>query len=452
MEMKYKKDLYHNYMICQEMTSVEESHYGLNMVINNKIDGLLGMELRIIDNIKYYYYNITSKQQVLLIGEKGQFKKEQVVKIMRGVLESLKRAEEYLLSENDFLISPEYIYLDISTYEIFLCYIPHYKNDICQQLSEFIEYLMEKIDYSEESAVLFTYRLYKISKSADCTFQKLNEAILEQNEEKDMEPVQERKEADIVEERVTAQADAAFFMKERIDTQEEVMVYSMQTILFTAASFFVLAAILVVAWKSGFFFHPVSHTWNTKNILIVVLISGGMEAFFLMEILSHKYKIPKIINKSEFYSLDETDSGEETIYEVFQDDIRQDMNEKISQQDEVEDSGEQTMILGSKGLSQGYWLMSLETHEYQDICISEFPFFIGNLKKQVDSAINSNKVSRYHAKLEEREGRYYVTDLNSTNGTFVNKVPLEPNKLFEIKNNDIIAFANVSYCFVQNGV
>lgn len=460
MEMKYKKDMYNNYMICREIKPMEENYYGLHMAINNKIDGILNMELRIIDNVKYYYYNITSKQQVLLVGEKGQLKKEQVVKIMKGILNSLKKAAEYLLSEDDFLISPEYVYLDLSTYHIFLCYIPYYKKDICQQLSQFIEYLMDKIDYSEESAVLFTYRLYKISKDTDCTFDKLNEVILEEKEkmtmdaeEKDEEKEEEKEDKDIRMDKTTHSMDSDFFMKERVDTQEEILVYSVQTIIFIIVSIIILVMMGMVAWRSGFFLNPVSQTWNVKKLIIVILISGGMEVFFLLEILSDKYKIPKIVNKSEFYSLDEVDVGEETMFEVFSENLNTDINKTGhigSQIKAVEDQGEQTMILGDESSLDGYWLMSLDSEEYQNICISEFPFFVGNLKKQVDSVIHSNKVSRYHAKLEEREGLYYVTDLNSTNGTFVNKIQLESNQSFEIKNNDVITFANVSYCFVKN--
>ena len=40
-----------------------------------------------------------------------------------------------------------------------------------------------------------------------------------------------------------------------------------------------------------------------------------------------------------------------------------------------------------------------------------------------DIVLDSDSVSRRHAKLEHRDGYFYVIDLDSTNGTFVNDEP-----------------------------
>ncbi len=45
-----------------------------------------------------------------------------------------------------------------------------------------------------------------------------------------------------------------------------------------------------------------------------------------------------------------------------------------------------------------------------------------------DLVIGYGTVSRKHAVVTAERGRYYVTDLNSTAGTFVDNVKLEPNK------------------------
>ncbi len=45
-----------------------------------------------------------------------------------------------------------------------------------------------------------------------------------------------------------------------------------------------------------------------------------------------------------------------------------------------------------------------------------------------DLVISYGTVSRKHAVVTAERGRYYVTDLNSTAGTFLDNVKLEPNK------------------------
>src|SRR5512140_3762559 len=46
-------------------------------------------------------------------------------------------------------------------------------------------------------------------------------------------------------------------------------------------------------------------------------------------------------------------------------------------------------------------------------------------------------VSGHHAEIRERDGRFYVVDTDSTNGTYVNGIPVRETVL---KDGDIIAF------------
>src|ERR1041385_6494073 len=52
-----------------------------------------------------------------------------------------------------------------------------------------------------------------------------------------------------------------------------------------------------------------------------------------------------------------------------------------------------------------------------------------------DIVLDSDSVSRRHAKLEHRDGDFYVIDLDSTNGTFVNAEP-EPVTTLQLRRGD----------------
>lgn len=93
-------------------------------------------------------------------------------------------------------------------------------------------------------------------------------------------------------------------------------------------------------------------------------------------------------------------------------------------------------------------LKAMDKTGCQDIAVSSYPFFIGKLKKNVDYCLDSETVSRYHAKITKEGESFYITDLNSTNGTFINDEPLQTYQKKEIKNGDIIAFANIKYQFI----
>lgn len=48
-----------------------------------------------------------------------------------------------------------------------------------------------------------------------------------------------------------------------------------------------------------------------------------------------------------------------------------------------------------------------------------------------DLRIKSDAISREHAKIQIKSGKFYVTDLNSSNGTQIGEDKLKPNEAFE---------------------
>jgi pSer/pThr/pTyr-binding forkhead associated (FHA) protein/Mg-chelatase subunit ChlD len=63
-----------------------------------------------------------------------------------------------------------------------------------------------------------------------------------------------------------------------------------------------------------------------------------------------------------------------------------------------------------------------------------------------DVVIYTKTISGHHAQIEFREGKFYVQDLQSTNGTFVNQKKVEGE--MSIKTGDIVRFDQTSYRFM----
>jgi len=54
-------------------------------------------------------------------------------------------------------------------------------------------------------------------------------------------------------------------------------------------------------------------------------------------------------------------------------------------------------------------------------------------------------ISSNHAKVTRKNNEWFITDLNSTNKTYVNGVKLEPNVPAAIKQDDVVILANVTF-------
>ena len=84
----------------------------------------------------------------------------------------------------------------------------------------------------------------------------------------------------------------------------------------------------------------------------------------------------------------------------------------------------------------------------EHIFLEKIPFYIGSLTEYVDYAIHKEVISRFHAKIECKEGQYYITDLNSTNGTIVNGCLLNAYEPEQLHIGDTIQFAHQNYIFL----
>ena len=52
--------------------------------------------------------------------------------------------------------------------------------------------------------------------------------------------------------------------------------------------------------------------------------------------------------------------------------------------------------------------------------------------------LNDKMVSRFHAEIQKIKNDFFVTDLNSSNGTFVNNIKVPEGKYVKLKENDKI--------------
>lgn len=98
-----------------------------------------------------------------------------------------------------------------------------------------------------------------------------------------------------------------------------------------------------------------------------------------------------------------------------------------------------------ENMPTGRWKLRPLLPGYEEFCIIGDNFLIGKKRDEVDGYIGRDTISRIHSRLFIRQERLFLADANSTNGTFVNEIAIEPGKEVEIFSGDRILFADVGY-------
>lgn len=169
---EYVRDIHNNYLVIKGIKDCT-CGYRTKILLNNTIEGLLKVELKFIDQMDLFYYNINNKKSLASAYDNKSLQYEDIKKLLGSILKTINGSGEYLLSENDFIIDPEYIFFGDNLDKVYMCYIEGYQTNLLNQFSKLMEYLMNKVDYKDENAVVLTYGLYKESREEDCTYERL---------------------------------------------------------------------------------------------------------------------------------------------------------------------------------------------------------------------------------------------------------------------------------------
>lgn len=160
MDVRYKRDLNSNYMIMTDAEGREET-YEDRMITENRICGFLPCVEQKQENQTEYFYEITGRQSMELLYERRKVTYEQLVGLLKDLLQILNASEEYLLNADHFVLLPEYLYLDTRTERLHVCYYPGYEKKIRDSFLDLAEYLMGKLDKGDRKGIEFGYDLYQ---------------------------------------------------------------------------------------------------------------------------------------------------------------------------------------------------------------------------------------------------------------------------------------------------
>ena len=407
----YYKDYRHNYLIM-EGKDVMTDPYQRRMITGNRIEGLLSCSERHVNGEVFLYYEITSKQNLCSLYENRRI----TLKQLRNFFVQLKTVGErisgFLLDESNLILNPEYIYADVETEELSFLYDPFEQEE--NNMVSFLEFLTEKIDDQDQAAVEIAYKMLELATREQFVLDEVVEWF-EDDYEYDQKKNQMTPDFPGEDDSFTVPESEAEQEKPKTGENAAFGAMAASAVLFLLLLYINSAYLLSEKWKICL---------NAGLLLSGILFLAG-SSFLLYR------KFFEVKNRKE----------EDHFEKQYRD---TDISEKI--QERTQQAYGNTIFIP--------WVENCENKLYgvgksnkNHIDLNRLPLTVGKLAGSVDMVIEDQSISRRHVRFFREGNRVYMSDLNSTNGSFKNGVRLLPNASEVLEPGDEIRLGKLKFIY-----
>ncbi len=460
LRVSYHREMKKNYLMI-DAGEPENQRFETKMLIGNAIDGLLKFRIRKTDGSSQFCYEITSRQPLKRLLESRTIGAEQIRTLLLGIARTLTGMEEYLLSEEQIILNPDFIYVDPEDFSPGLCLIPGKHGDFPKEFSNLLQELLDKVDHQDKEAVIMIYGLYRESLKENYGLDNLLRWLVKEDCP-NMDNNQKEEESEIIEEKPQISE------MPRKEEQRRNPDFPLKEVIFLGM---LVPGICVVLWflkgPEVIYGWYNQERWITKGILIaagggLVSITGIMLFIWrwkkaLRQAAAAEEPMPSFLpckdslnpkpdssHEASFRNLNYENSGSNNqAASPWQMVFSEEETEEVIPADE-DDS--HTVLLWRKE-SDNTRRLVCEDGTIEPIAIGYFPFLIGKQENLTDYTLSRDTVSRVHVRIDQTDAGYLLTDLNSTNGTSVNGRKLENNETITLNIGDQVEIADISFSF-----
>ena len=453
MKAEYKRDMNHNYLILYGEKDINTDSYQVRMLVGNIIPSLLKCRIQGVDGKFMMYFDITSKQAVSTLYEEKKLGIEDLQLIFGGFVRVMEEAAEYLINPAQLVLKPQYIFADCEKKELFFCLMPGYDKDIKEQFQLLTEYILPKIDHEDGEAVILGYGVYRRTMENSFHLEHIKEELYRKQDNKEEIKTETKKDSREISVQETGEENLMqssemsenFWREDKAEKTDSHKLFGKKVTVF--ALILLALAGVTIAISGGYLPHQ-----DISVLLGIVLagLGGIMLAVVIIRKAKAVYKQPQRKSR-EKPQLSETfvrPPVNEILQEGSEDSIKTMMEKKSPHREREEDFGE-TVVLSAGVVSGPASLVSREPGELAPIYLQEELTVIGKLENACDAVIDLPTVSRIHAKIRKREEEYYLSDMNSRNGTIVNGRLLLPEEEYRLQEEDEVDFAQARYIFLK---
>ena len=457
------QEVYHSYLVMDCNPDLAADDYGLNILVNNELPQFVLFQNRFKDGLSEYYYDVTeccSLENIL----KQKLAENDLHTFADALCRALEAVEDFLMDENDIVLSSSCIFKNSEDCWCFI-YYPGYGQKLAVQLKQLVEQFLTAVDYTDADSVRKAYQLYHISCDENTALKKLHSfSILENVADDTVLPdcsvgtnsspgvnvspsaygspgvnvspsacgspsVNGNHDACVSRgmynsPSVCGNPETGKKKKMKESSQKVKKSYKKHNI----SGVCILTAVLMIEAGIG--------VWAIQNITSVdIRILIGCFAFVAAATLMGGIIVihfGKNENSEDFWKPEDF-----VDYEGIPEPTGSFSGERATTLLSLENTDNAAEVV----------LKSVHTEQWPDLRIRRFPAIIGKDSKDPGLCIRLPAVSRRHARMEKAGAEIRLTDLHSSNGTFVNGELIGPNCPVCLHPGDNVIFADVEFVF-----
>lgn len=409
MQIEYIREIRDTYM---QIETENPGGYRMKMIINNDIPGLLKVVSRVVNGKTRYLYRITS-----MINMEDEFQKknmefrdlEELMKAFSLVFSSM---EDFLLDYGGLYLIPNAIYKDLKTGEWRFTYVDSEEISFEEGMKNCFEYIIRNINHKDIKAVTMAYGIYK----------RLCEGNINPQELFEYEIKEDAKEGEVITERKVVETIIPEVVQQEVEEKDELKIKILQV----AAGVYGVGVVYIIL---GIFIKSIRVNNIGAGVYVGMLVIAGVLGYFGYNwyCKNRELFVKKVIKEVQI-------PYEKENIKV------------ILPRKEIEENP--TMLLSEIECTKEHMLRWQDRTGEKSFLIHELITLIGSATDRVDCVINQDGISRVHARITNEDNRFYIKDMNSTNGTRVNGKELACYELCEIKPQDKIEFGNFECIFI----
>ena len=471
-----QKEMTGNFLVLEDESGLSREDYQVKMLMRNRIPMFLDCRVRILDGRLFFYYDTEGMQTLEERFGGRPFCRRDMEELLTAIHQALGQAEAYLLDPSGVLLEPGYIFASSEAGGYRFCHMPGRSMTFSRAFRALSEYLLDHLDYSDEESVILGYGIYKTAREEHACMESLlallterrakgnrrEESLWEAKEEKEsvfpksarcsgqgldgiMSQTQEErpKGAGLRPRRTRTDRRTPRFSEKKKKEEKKKSAWKK----WIAGGIGVLAAGSIVFYRRGL----LGGMSGKGETVIIYAGSQNPDAGFLAGGIRQSFGLAGWVIPAAFaaalvlFFVWRWRKGKRSSREACTEGRPLEAGHRGGSGPEPEPVLSPTVFLPDY---PGEERKLIRTDTQEEVCLTGEVFRIGKAPQMTDYCVEEEAVSRLHAKLLREGKEWYIQDMNSTNGTYVNGRRVKASERLLLVQGDELLLADVPFLFL----